>query len=104
MWYSASLLFISEHVGHPQSEPLWEERIVLVQAEGPTAAEQKARQIGKRGEHEYLNKAGCVVRWVFKQVERVHLIDSTKLEDGTELFSRFLRDSEVKSLLVPFRD
>jgi hypothetical protein len=39
---------------------------------------------------------------VFDRVERIYAIEPESLADGTELFSRFLRDSEVASLLTPF--
>jgi hypothetical protein len=104
MWFTASLLFSAERSATPDREPLWEEQIVLFQAPDESSAEAKASEHGKAQGHEYTNDAGEVVRWVFKKVERVHPIDSPTLEEGTELFCRFLRDSEVKSLLIPFSD
>ena len=101
MWYSASLLFKSERDGICAVEMLWEEQIVLIEAEDEVEAKQKATQYGAAKEHEYRNQKGESVRWVFKQIERVCEVDPT-LKDGAEVFSRFLRESEVKSLLTPF--
>lgn len=49
-------------------------------------------------------KKSDTFRWVFVRYERVYQIEDESLKTGTELFSRFLRDSEVKSLLTPFED
>jgi len=51
----------------------------------------------------YRTSSGAVT-WVFERVDRVYGIDRELLADGTEWFSRFLRDSEVTSLLTPFDD
>ena len=45
-----------------------------------------------------------VVSWTFETIERVYLIEDEELHNGSEVFSRFLRDAEVKSLLTPFSD
>ena len=103
MWFTASLLFKSQH--HPANrDSLWEEQIVLIEAEDELAAKQKAVKLGKTGELEYRNQTGELLRWSFEQVERLYEVEGNELKDGTELFSRFLRDSEVKSILTPFND
>jgi hypothetical protein len=104
MWFSANLLFVSEHVERPSADPLWEEQILLIEAEHETLAFERAEAFGKSKAHEYRNQEGDLVRWTFRQVERVYPIDSPSLQNGTELFCRFLRNSEVQSLLVPFAD
>jgi hypothetical protein len=102
MFFSGSLLFKSEHQPDSNPYPLWEECVILIEAENESDAKVKAAQHGKAGEHEYKNQAGELVRWSFERVERVCHIDKDALTDGTELFSRFLKDSEVKSLLTSF--
>ncbi len=101
--YSVSLLFKSEHAKKPDTDPLWEERIVLVKANSEEDAKRDGLRIGKQAEHEYA-VIGDTVRWTFVQNERVYQIEDENLKNGTELFSRFLRDSEVKSILTPFED
>ena len=102
MLFTASLLFKSEHEPPSNGEPLLEEKIVLLEAVDKTAAQNKAAQYGKAEEHQYRNEKGELVSWSFKCVERLCQVDDTILKDESELFSRFLRDSEVKSLLTPF--
>ena len=101
MYYSANILFKSE--GSDTEEPLWEERILLVAALDELEAEEKARNYAIKNEVEYKVTGNASVVWKFYQIERVYLIDD-ELEDGAELFSRFLRNSEVESLLTPFDD
>jgi Domain of unknown function (DUF4288) len=108
-FYTVSLLLKSTHSPPSKDEALWEERIILITAETEEQARQKGRNLGENAELEYsvggqVGTNSDVVRWTFVQVERVCHVDSDDLSDGTELFSRFLRDSEVKSLLTPFDD
>lgn len=102
-WFSASLLFRSVHQQPRQGEVLWEESIRLIQASTEEEAAQRAEALGKRTEAQYKVKDDKV-RWTFVRIERVCEIDPQQLTDGTELFSRFLRDSEVESLSRPFED
>ena len=85
------------------SEPLWEERILLVEAESEDDATRKAETFAKSQEHSYSSNQGKRVDVKFDSVDRVYAIEDA-LEDGAELFSRFLRDSEVDSMKTPFDD
>jgi hypothetical protein len=102
MWYAASLLFKS--VKESSDEPsLWEESIRLVRADTDAEAHEKAVRLGRSAETSY-EADGSLVTWSFDRVERIYAIEGVQVEDGTELFSRHLRDSEVRSLLTPFDD
>ena len=103
MWYSASLLFKSVHVPTDARQPIWEESIRLIEAETDADARNEAERIG-RSEKVAYQAQNDVVLWTFERVERVCPIDKDELENGVELFSRFLRESEVMSLLTPFDD
>jgi hypothetical protein len=82
---------------------LWEESIVLVEAGSEQDARHQAERLGLLGNHGYGSESGHV-EWKFERVERIYPIDAAEVGSGTEVFSRFLRDSEVKSLLTPFDD
>ena len=109
-WYSVSLLFKATHLTRPQIDPLWEERILLIQANTEDEAKREAMRIGKEDEPEYSvvdgqpGEAEGKVKWTFEQIESVCEIETDSLANGTQLFWRFLRDSEVKSILTPFPD
>ena len=102
MWYAVNLLFESVHDGQPSAEDLWEERILLIEATDETQARKRAETLANAEEHEYLGATGDNVAWRFRRLERVFAIDADILENGTELFSRFLQHREVESLLTPF--
>jgi hypothetical protein len=102
MWFAVNLLFESLHPDHPENEFLWEERIVLVQANNEEKARLEGERIGKAEEHEYTAASGDLVRWVFREVESVCAIET--LEHGAELFSRFLTRQEVEKLQSPFKE
>src|SRR5262249_27059457 len=100
MWFAVNLLFEAVHPDDRENDSLWEERIILVRAKTETEACEEGERIGKAGEHEYIAANGDLVRWTFRQVERVSAVEV--LDHGTELFSRFLSKQEVESLLSPF--
>ncbi len=83
---------------------LWEEQLILITANDEEIARRKAAEIGNARNQEYVAANGVVVKWVFDRIERVHIIEAMELTEGTEVFSRFLRESEVKSLLTPFEN
>ena len=103
MWFAASLLFKSTHVPTEAKPAIWEESIRLILAATEEEAYEKARRIGNAASHAY-DVEGGTVTWHFQSVERVHHIEDDALRDGSELFSRFLKDSEVQSLGKPFDD
>jgi hypothetical protein len=104
MWYGVNLLFENCHVGEPADRNLWEERIILVDASSDMVAAQEGRRLGKAEEHEYTSATGDRIQCRFRRVDCVHAIDADTLETGTEVFSRFLRASEVASLRTPFKE
>lgn len=109
-WYTASVFLKGNHLSRPQVTPLWEEKLFLIQAASEEEARQEAARIGKDSECEYDVTDGKPghppgrLRWNFQAVERVICIESPQLVSGTEVFSRFLRDTEAISLLTPFSD
>jgi hypothetical protein len=104
MWYSASMFFKAIRSEQSEGESLWEERLLLLEASSEDEARRAAELFGHRAEHRYAGVGATVVDWQFVVVERVYAIDSSTLTAGTELFSRFLRQGEVDSLLTPFGD
>jgi Domain of unknown function (DUF4288) len=98
MWFSASLLFENVHPGQPTDDNLWEDRIVLIQAGSEDEARGKAEALGLAEEFEYTAALGDRVSCQFRAVERVCEIDAETLTDRMELFSRFLKASEARSL------
>lgn len=101
MWYAVSLLYKSIHVPSEPKETLWEERILLMQTGTESEAREQAEKVAKSGEHAYDVEDG-VVTWAFERIESVFSIRDEEIRSGSEVFSRFLRDSEVKSLSTPF--
>ena len=101
MWFAANLLFKSTHVPTEAKPTIWEESVRLIQATTEAEALERAERLGRSGTHSYQVEDGLVI-WHFERDERVYAIDDEELHRGSEVFSRFLRDSEVRSLLKPF--
>ena len=104
-WFAANILFKSVH-SSPQAvaDTLWEESIRLVSAETLEDAHRKAELLGRSAEVSFDVNESDRVRWVFVKVERIFEIRDESFAHGLEVFSRFLRQSEVESILKPFDD
>jgi hypothetical protein len=101
MWYTAKLLFRSSLNPDDGTEPTWEESIRLVNANSESEARDLAEQMGQAARVTYDTESGSLT-WLFERVERVYCVGASNLDHGAEVFSRFLRHSEVASLLTPF--
>jgi hypothetical protein len=63
----------------------------MILADGADEAEERAEDVGKSAEHEYVNELGQTVRRVFVSVLEVQDLGEQELEDGVEVFSRHFR-------------
>ena len=102
MWYAIDLLLFGKREGRNIDPHLWEETIILVQAEDEQMAIKKGEIIGKRLETNYVSVTNERVFWSFDRIIMTYEIDSDVLEEGVEVFSRHLRKEEAKSLCTPF--
>jgi hypothetical protein len=103
MWFGVNLLYKSVHTPTDSKPTLWEESVRLIQAQTEVEARDEAERMGRSGEHTYEVEDGTVI-WRFERIESVFSILDEELRSGSEVFSRFLKDSEVSSLLTPFGD
>jgi hypothetical protein len=103
MWFAASIFYRGQHQHLGSEHDLWEESIVLVEANDETQAELHAERIARES-FAYKTATSDEMRWVFDSVDRVYSIGDAQLRHGDELFSRFLRPSEVTSLKTPFAE
>jgi len=102
MFYSVSLFFKGLHEDGTQK--VWEERIILIDAEDESQVEKKAKSLANEYEVEYRTANGDLLKWVFVDIGSIFEIESSQIEGGVELFSRFIKESEAESLLAPFED
>jgi hypothetical protein len=102
MWFGVEIFFEGQQLTDLREESLWEQRVVLLDAVNEAAVKAEAEQIGKESEHEYTTINGGRIRWVFQSVGNLHKVDADSVGDKTEVFSRFLRPKDVKSILTPF--
>jgi hypothetical protein len=103
MWFAVNLLYRSSHIPTETKPTIWEESIRIIEAPTESEALKEAERIGSSKAHTYEVEGGLII-WTFERVERVYAIEDEELRSGSEVFSRFLRDSEVQSLLKPFED
>lgn len=106
MWFSVNLLFESVHSDETK-ENYWEEKIIILNCTSEDEAIAGAIDIGKNEEFEYTPVEGHEsekISVIFRKIERIFIIDDEIIKDGSEVFSRMLRDCEVRSILRPFDD
>jgi hypothetical protein len=102
MWYTVSVFLQGVHEGNRPVDDLWEERIILLDASDESEAGAAARTLAESESVEFAAVTGHRVKWRFSHVGQVYSIDAPGLQSGVEVFSRFLRDSEARSLSRPF--
>ena len=74
MWFGVSLLYRSSEPLNAQGMPLFEERIILLDAVDETNAWQRALQLGPSLDERYINAEGNQVVWTFERVLEVKMI------------------------------
>lgn len=104
MWFCAAVLKVAERDGERRDDSLWEEQFFLVESDDEKLAWKEAEKLATRREAPYKNDQGELISWKFVKVDRVYAIPDERLVSGVEVFSRFLRDSEAKSLMTPFEE
>ncbi len=81
----------------------YEESIILVQADDEKVARQKAEVMGERITTEYQREANPDTRWEFMGVLKVYEVLDETLQDGTEVFARFLTAKEARQLMRVYK-
>lgn len=99
-----SFYFIQGQKNISNSQDIWEETICLFEAENEDEVRKKAEEKGRFEEVKYQAISGDIVNWVYDGILKIYDLSEDNLVDGTEIFSRFLRENEVKSLQTPFED
>lgn len=72
-------------------EPLYQESFVLLTAESPEEAAEKAREHGKQLEATYEDENHETVSWKLKRIAEVRRVEDATFDDGSELYTRFFR-------------
>ncbi len=97
-WYSVSFILKSEHPEAPQYEKVWEEQIVLIQAEDSESAKNYATDYAKTKELEYISATGLKTFWSYKGILDCYELSADSLGHKTEIFSRHLDESQIEAL------
>jgi len=72
--------------------PLYEETVMLVEAESIDEAFNKTEMLAKENHLAYLNINGETVRWSLEQIVDVVPILADVLQNGTEIYTRHFRN------------
>lgn len=81
-WYVAELVMECRIEGDPRN--VVHVNIVLVRADSPEEAFEKAEQLGREGEGSYLNDTDQKVVWIYRGLRNLNVIHD-ELEHGAEL-------------------
>ena len=94
-WFGVRALLRAAVNGGKPKDPVFEERILVVQAPDERIASDKAAKF--IGEESYPNEDGEAVEWLLDDVLDVTPIYDEAIRDGTEVYSSIL-DEEGASL------
>src|SRR6266567_3790977 len=97
-WYGASLLYQCSVRSDVLESPIYEERIIVVNAADDSVVRTAAELAGKAGTLGYDNADGDRVDWLFVEVVDVKELFDEHVSDGTEVFYRYLTAPEVEVL------
>lgn len=100
-WYLAELVMKITVAEDPRN--IVHQNLVLVRADSPDEAYEKALKFGKDAETSYDNPDGKAVRIMFEGLSGLDEIDED-IEDGAEIGFRYqvgLPDKQIKSLVRP---
>jgi hypothetical protein len=85
-WFVATLVFEARVGTDSDDDRLLDHEVRLIRAIEAQSAYERALDLGRSNEHEYLNEDGQTVRWHFCGLEDLNtLVDEPG--DGTEVFS-----------------
>lgn len=103
MWFGVSIWMEGCHQDVSDVPSLWEEVVLVVEADSEADARSRGELAGRDREHDYIVAAPRrhVVRWTFSEVAKVCEIEGEPIS-GAEVFARFLKPSEVSSLRTGF--
>ena len=89
-WFSVSFLLERQFRGDLKADVLYELRVVLVRATNEAEAAAKGARIGTERPEEYLNDAGEIVSWEFREVIDAKQLPDEVLAEGSEVWWDFL--------------
>jgi len=104
-WFAARLLFESAHVP-PVADPMFEDRIILLEARDEREAMDCALSLGRASERaeRYEGATGDKINWELRSVLDVKPLTSDVVGNGAEVYYTFLRPQEAYELERLFPD
>ena len=97
-WFSARLLLASEHPDETDVPPVFEDRIVLLEAADEDEAIGKAQALGQASCNEYKNGDGARVVWKFVELLDLVQVPESKLSAGTQVYFQYLDEKDVAAV------
>ena len=99
MYFSVSTLFYALHASSNSvnEDTMWEEIIYLIVAPTQEDAVEQAKIIAAKDQVSY-STDNDEVSWIFSKILHISPIEYKKIENGSEIFSRFLTTEQVNCL------
>ena len=99
-FYIAILVYES-HSSAPTYPPLYEEEIVLLQADSDEEARTKALDYAQKQETSFQNELGETITHTFRHLVDVQQALYSRFGDGTPLYSRHFRNIDAYQTFEP---
>jgi Domain of unknown function (DUF4288) len=77
---------------------LYEDCILLIQAEDDVHARRKGDAAARKSSHQYANSFGETVRWEFREVLDVKQLFDAEIRDGSEVYYSFLSHADLENV------
>ncbi len=101
--FAVRLLLESRHPDEENVEPLFEDRILVVEAPDDGTAEARARVLTASEPVEYLNTYGNRVSWTLLEVLDVKELVEASLHDGMEVYYSLLDSTALEHVRQSLR-
>ena len=102
-WYIAVIVIASSIKDVSEDAPAVDLQYRLIRAVDHEEAYRRAIELGRNESHSYENSAGSTVRWEFAGLHDLRELDESELVDGTEVYSRIVREKAGQYIVAKER-
>ena len=98
-WYGVRVIYEALLPDDPGGEPLFEDRILVVEGQNEAAVRSKAEELCRSDETTYKNEFGQQISWIFSEILDIReFVGNGPPKDGTEVYYMFQTRDDIDRL------